>query len=334
MFSRLIRNFFSNVFIGVNVDSKICSLKVMRIKDGKVIEDFNREFKTIDNEVSMDAIKLIRSYQEKYPFTYLSAMSKNYNQGIINKEKKEDLSKYGINPKECNILDFNTWKVYIKNSAIQENAARFSKINGIDFLFSPFIVIYHRIKNKIGSKTSLYVLQERSSVSLLVADLEGIYFGGYFMVEGEVEDMEIEQESLEKKDFHTDLPTMDYKDEDLDDEIDDLVDLDSEFFIDKLNEKLLLDNQEEDSSKDKVNDLTKISIVSNIIQNSLREFYSNELYESKFIEEIVILDAYGISDGALNYLGENTMIETSKISVCIVDELVGLSKIEFKKGNL
>lgn len=333
-FSGLIRPLYSSVFIGVNLDGKVCSLKILRIKGEEILESFAKEYKTINSEMPMDAIKIIRTYQKKYPFTYLSTMSKSYNQGVFKKVGKEDFLKYGVNAKESNILNFENWKIYIKNSAIEENVEKFSKIKGLDYLFSPFIVIYHKIKDQMESKTTLYILQERSSISLLIADLEGIYFGGYFIVEGETDDV---SENAQVSGITDDIFTnsfLDSRDDDLDDDIDELEDLgDSDLFIDELNERLLSDNQE-DQAKQKIDDIVKVSVVFNMVQNSLREFYSNELYESKFIEKIIVLDAYGMSDGALHYLGENLMIEMHKVPISIVDELCMLSKIEFEKGKL
>lgn len=332
-FSKLRRKFFSSVFIGINIDGKSCSVRITQIKDEKILQNINREFKTINNEIPIEAIKLIRSFQRKYAFCYISAMSKSYNQGVLKAiDKKEDYSKYGVNPKECKIIDFKSWKVYIKNNEIKENIERFGKINGIDYLFSPFVIIFAKIKNELDKKMRLYILQEKSSVSLLVADSEGIYFGGYFMIEGEMEDVNMSDPKTE--DFFDILSTQDNKDveEDFDDEIEDLEELDSDVFIDALNKKLLIDNaQEENLTKGKVDDIYKISIVAGIIKNSLMEFYSNDLYESRFIDEFIILDTYGMSEAAMNYLKDNLMIQIQKKPFSIANELVELSKIEFKR---
>lgn len=330
-FSKLRRKFFSSVFIGVNIDGKTCSVKVIQIKDEKTLQSINKEFKTINNEIPIEAMKFIRRYQKKYAFCYVSAMSKSYNQGVIKAiDKKEDYSKYGINPKECKIIDFKNWKVYIKNNEIKENIARFAKISGIDYLFSPFVVIFAKIKNELDGKMRLYILQERSSVSLLVADNAGIYFGGYFMIEGEMEDVKMSDPKTE--DFFDILSPQENKsvEEDFDDEIEDLEELDSDVFIDALNKKLLIDNsQEENLTKGKVDDIYKISIVAGIIKNSLMEFYSNDLYDSRFIDEFILLDTYGVSEAAMNYLKDNLMIQIQKRSFSIVNELAELSKIEF-----
>ncbi|PAF47851.1 hypothetical protein BKH46_03205 [Helicobacter sp. 12S02634-8] len=330
-FSKLIKPFFSNVFIAVNIDSKMCAIKILRIKNKQVIESLQKEFKIINNELPMDAIKLIRTYQKKYPFTYLSTMAKTYNQGILKKGKPEDLLAYGLNPKELNILDFENFRFYIKNSAIKENIEKFSKIGGPDYLFSPFALIYHKIKDQLEPQMHLYILQERSCISLLIADNKGVYFGGYFIVEGETEDVSEDTTASMDDIFSTSF--LGDQNKDFDDEIDELEDLgDSDFFIDKLNARLLLDSQE-DETKGKVDDIAKIATVSSIIQNSLREFYSNELYESQFIEKIFILDTYGLSEGALSYLSENMMIETHKIPASILDGLNGLARIEFAKDK-
>lgn len=333
-FSGIFRPLFSSVFIGVNIDGKVCSVKMLRVKDSKPIESINKDFRTVNNELPIDAIKFIKIFTKKYPFTYVSAMSKTYNQGVVKdtpKEENKDTGKFEINPKESSILDLKNWKIYINNSSIKENTDKYSKIDGLDYLFSPFLLIYNKIEQDLDEKTTLYVLQERNGISLLVADKENIYFGGYFIVENEIDEIGLTQTPAEKV-FDDSLFTINDDDENFDDEMKDLDDLDSEYFIDKLNEKLL--NEKEEGAKEKVEDIAKIGIITNIIQSSLREFYSNETYESKFIEKILILDTYGMSEQALNYLKENTMIDTHKISFSIPDSLINLSTLEFKKGVL
>lgn len=328
-FSSFASYFFSKVFIAIDIDAKLCLVKITRSKGEKVVENFNREIKTANHELPMEATKLIKSYQKKYPFTYLCAMSKSYNQGVI--RNKKDFLNLGIEPKSCKVLEMEKWGAYIKHSAILENVGKFSKIGRLDFLFSPFVLIYNKVRGNIGVKTNLYILQERGNISLFALDSEGIYFGGHYAIEGEVENILLEEMPITENFFDTSFPEIDYNDDEMD--IDEHDDLDSNLLLERLNERLLTGNQEEESAKEKVDDITRISIVSDIVQNTLKDFYSNESYESKFIEGIVILDAYGISDEAVAYLEGQTMIETRKINISIVDELIELSKIEFYKGK-
>lgn len=329
-FSSFASHFFSKVFIAIDIDAKVCFVKIIRNKSEKIVENFNKEIKTVNHEFPMEAVKLIKNYQKKYPFTYVCAMSKSYNQGVF--RDKKDLLNLGIEPKSCKILEMEKWGVYIKNSAILENITKFSKMGRLDFLFSPFVLIYYKIRQNISAKTRLYILQERSNISLFALDAEGVYFGGHYAIEGEVENVVLEETPIIENFFDTSFAEMDYKDND-DIDIDESDDFDSDLLLEKLNERLLADNQGEENAKEKVDDITRISVVSDIIQNTLKDFYSNELHESKFIEEIVILDAYGISDEAVAYLEGQTMIETRKINVNIVDELIGLSNIQFYKGK-
>ena len=74
----MLRPFFSTILIGVNLDAKVCSLKIVVIKSNHVKNSITKEFKIVDKELPMEAAKLIKDYQRKYPFTYLSAMSKTY----------------------------------------------------------------------------------------------------------------------------------------------------------------------------------------------------------------------------------------------------------------
>ncbi len=308
MLKFLLRPFFSTVLIGVNLDAKVCSLKIVVLKNGHVKSSVSKEFKIVNKELPMEAAKLIADYKRKYPFTYLSAMSKTYNQGLANCSKKGELIKFGVNAKTSHIIEMpNHWLFYIQQLAVDENRVKFIRALGLDYLFSPFVLVYESIKGRLTEKVRLYVLQERASITLFVADKKGVYFGGFFMVGGELENNEDKGASM--LEIHS---------------AKEMSDLDS-----------IQKQQEAEMSRlEGLRDLARASNATEILKNSINEFYSNPIYNStQFIETIVLLDTYGMTEQAVAHIRNTLMIEVEVRSIHIPDALIDLAKAELKDNR-
>ncbi|WP_300743985.1 hypothetical protein, partial [uncultured Helicobacter sp.] len=281
--------------------------------------------------------KLIKSYKRKYPFTYLSAMSKTYNQGLANCSKKGDLIKFGVNSKTSRIVEMpNQWLFYIQNLAVDENRVKFIRALGLDLLFSPFMLVYEHIKNQLVNKIKLYVLQERASMTLFVADKKGVYFGGFFMIGGELEQSDDDNSSMTEVHSFKELSELDSILGSLDElnEIGELEDLDEElirkeFAPDEVDSQK---QQEAEMSRlEALRDLARASNAAEILKNSISEFYSNPIYNAQFIETIVILDTYGITKQALDHIRQSLMIDVKVLPLNIPEALIRLAKAEL--GN-
>lgn len=334
MLQFLLRPFFSTVLIGVNLDAKVCSVKIAVFKGGVVKNTITKDFKIVDKELPIEAAKLIKSYKRKYPFTYLSAMSKTYNQGLANYGKKNDLIKFGINLKTSKIVEMpNGWVFYIQQLAIDENRVKFIRALGLDFLFSPFALIYEGIKKTLTKDLQLYVLQERSSLSLFVADKNSVYFGGFFLMgaldEGKDEVGNIEVKSLDE------MAGLDSVIGSLDElnEIGELEDLDSGLIKQEfMPEEVDAQKQQEAEIErlEVLKDLARASNVTEILENSINEFYGNNIYKSQFIQKIVLLDSYGITEQAIEHLKNSLMLDIEVRKFNINDALIAMAQNELK----
>ncbi|STP11642.1 Uncharacterised protein [Helicobacter cinaedi] len=335
MLNFLLKPFFSTVLIGVNLDAKVCSLKIVVMKNKRIKSTISKDYKIVDKELPMEAAKLIKSYKRRYPFTYLSAMSKTYNQGLANCTKKGDLIKFGVNAKTSRIVEMpNQWLFYIQQLAVDENRVKYIRALGLDYLFSPFVLVYEHIKTRLSSKLKLYVLQERASITLFVADKKGVYFGGFFMMGGELE--QSEDESLSAVEVHSlqEISSLDSILGSLDElnEIGELEDLDAEL-IRKEFAPQEVDTQEQQemeiSRLEGLRDLARASNAAEILKNSINEFYSNPIYAStQFIESIVILDTYGITEQAVDHLRNALMLDIEVRALNIPEALIALAQAE------
>lgn len=312
-FGEFFRPFFSSVFIALNIDSNTCFIKILRIKKNTLIEEVDREFKIIGNELPIEVVKFIKSYKRRYPFSYVGTISKTYNQGVFPTKKIDFLDKLGIEVRECKTLKIKDWSVFIKKNEIIDIQKYFSRFGGMDYIFSPFVMMYAFIEKNLDDQFRLYVLYEKSNIALIVANEDSVYFGGYFMVESEAEQMN--DSVFLQADQNDDMYALDeFEDLDLD-------------FIQDEDKELELDMTKDASRA--VSDITKASVIANIIQNSLSEFYTNDFYDEGFAQEVVFLDSIGMPQEILSYIQETTLLDVKRQQFVFQEEVLVMMQKEF-----
>lgn len=317
--SKIVRPFFSNVFMAINIDSSICTIKVLRLKESKVVEEFDREFKIFDDELPVEMIKFIKSYKRRFPFSYIGVIAKTYNQGVFHTKKIDELHKVGIEPRECKILKFKDWCAYIKKSEIVDMQKYFSRFDGVDYIFSPFVLIFLSVQKKLDSSLRLYILCEKSNIALFIANRDNVYFAGYFMVEGEIEQASrVNGTLLEKQDTKNDDKYS----------LEEFENLDLGFIQDEDEEEQ--ETEQIKNANQAIGDIAKASVIANVIQSSLNEFYTNEFYDEGFVEEVICLDSLGMSSEMIACIQDITMLEVSRQQFFLQDELLALTQQEFR----
>lgn len=300
LFSRI----YQKVFISIDLSVKTCKVKILYHNKNQE----EKTYKTVNADFPIEAAKYIRKIQDKYPYTYIATIIRVENQGLIAGNKISAFEKFSLNVNLLKIMLVNKqWFIYVDKKSLQEYKSKFSKIDGLDFIFSPFVIIYEKIKDKLDNTKKLYILQEKCSTSLLIADKENIYFGNYVIFE--------QNELVE-----------DIKDENKNDNI--------EFdIIDEIDENIIIKDFDKNGYKPSSNELSELSVANHMIElikNTLNNFYKDSRYASDFIDELLILDGYGISDNIISHLKNNIMLETHFIYIDICQEIENLIKMEIK----
>lgn len=300
----LISKAYQKVIISIELNLKTCR---MLISYANSKEEFI--YKTVNGDMPIEAIKHIRKIKNQYPYTYVATMSGAKNQGLISGNKTNLFNKFGLNPKQLSIMLINkSWFIYIGKVDIQKEKNKFSKIYGIDFIFSPFVVIYERVRKYLDSSDNskkLYLLQEKYSCSLLIADSTKIYLGKYLIFEKDY--FEEEKESTKSNVI----------------EFDSLSSIDENIIIKDLDTKI-----HDDINTAELGELSMASHMMEIIKGTIDNFYNDDRYAGDFVEELLILDSYGISDNVISYLRDNIMIDIQFLQVDICEEILKLSKME------
>lgn len=304
---RLLSRLYRKVIISVDIDALICKVKVLHHKQPQLNEE--RSFRTVNGDLPIEAAKYIRHIQSSYPYTYIATMSRAKNQGLVGGNKIRRFEAFGLNIDTLMIMLVNRkWFAWIDKDDMAKFRGKFNTVQGVDFVFSPFCLMYEKIKPNLSADKKLYILQEKGACSLMIADKSGVYFGNY---------ISLEQNELELK------ASLEQSD-------DDVVKFES---IGDINENIIINDfgvKSNESNKSNLSDLNTANTMINIIKETLNTYYRDELYASDFIEELLILDDSGISDSSITHLTNNMMLETQFIRVDVCAEIERLAKMELR----
>lgn len=309
--------FCSQVYISFNVDHNLLSAQILRVKNHRIKEKFFKTFETKvetkNGEVPIQALKIARSYSQKYPYTYFSAMSKA-KEVLCEKQafeelKKENYPACAINQKYC---------VYVESKDFLKDFKRF-KIQDVDFLFSPFSLIYDFVRDHLENKPLLYLLLERSRFYFLIADKKEIFLAKSVFLEEQPEEF------------------IESKEEDsmgMDNEAVDLFLSEIQEDIDSLEEAMGLDSSKDSKEKNEdayslIEGMTNIPLIAGVLQEGLRSVYHSR--EIDFVEKVVVLDSCQIHHKALMHLQETLMIEVDRLDFSLVERLNILARMENEK---
>ena len=330
MFSRLSRILYSRVFIGLNIDAGVCQLHIIRTKSNTIKQNIKTNIKTIDETIPIEALKLIAFYKKKYPYTYIGMISKTYNQGAIPTTNPQEFIKLGVNLQGYKTKFFdNTWCAYIKEEDCQKLVEPSSELERIDLLFSPFLPMFNQAK-KEGSKTSLYILQEKKNICVMISDGKKVFYGGFFEIEGELSEANLMPQD------NNPMVANSAKFEDILDSLSDNLE-DLEALDIGLLEEDQSDEDFEQHEKEKIEglkDFMRATTIVGILENVITEHYSSTYYQSNFIDQIVILDNYGITPDSIKHIKDSLMIETYVRPFSIPESITLLMLEEYKRKSL
>lgn len=320
-FTSMMSPLFSKVFIAINIDAITCTIKVIRIKHDKQVESLTKEFKTTENQIPMEAVKLIRRYKHNYPFTYVSAMIKTLSQGVVLQKDSKDFFSGNLKASECQISSSETIRVFAKRSMIKDYLRRFNVISGVDFVFSPFLIIDRNAHDLPTLGNNVYVLLQRSNIALMVVYRGVATFSGFFIAEGEVP-------MLNKEEQRSDIELKNFDELSLDDDFDEFAKIALDPSIERLQTDMFIPNLDE--TKIVYDDMPKAKIISKILVDAIKEYYQNPLYKGEFIDKVILLDACKISDQAYEFIAKELMLETVKRDVNLPDVLIQFAQRELK----
>ena len=322
-FIKKILPFFDIALISVILEVKTCTVFVKIVKNSKVINTEEKKFDINNAELSSEVIKYINSYQDNYKFTYIGTLLGSINQGAISGCKSDDFKKFGIRLDNIDFVCINNMLgVYGVDDDIVTTQNKFNKTVGIDFIYSPFVVLYQFFKKELIDEAKLYVLCQKSYVALAVFKEKRFIFGAYFSIDTTEDTFKEEGAKPSSSEVDVSDVNKDSEDEDLD-ELVFFEDDEDVISLDDSDEEEIEDYEDEDEDESDLSSIESFQEgvdLHNYIKSSIEEFYKNDKYETEFLSDIIIADSCSLTEDVKKYIEDELMlnVKTKEINIAKV----------------
>ncbi len=310
-FFRSFKKRLTNQFIAVIIEDKFCKIKQKIIKNGEVdlIEETFFEIKSKD-ELSGEVVEFLNELQENYKHTYIALFLNTPGQGVVPGCDESQLEKFNVDKDSIKTVCVNNrYIAYASNIDIKWLDKTFSRV-GIDFIFSPFLILdFYRQNEKNIDQVKLYILNTTNSFTLMIIKNDKLLFGSFFNLEKEENLLYTDYEnedSIEEEFEQIEV------DEELNEAIED-IEKDGELTQEKLKDNLFFEKDER---------------YIKYLNAALKEFYSNELYESDFIESVKIYDDNSLSQDVVDYIQNKLLLDVDIVKVNIKNAVIELATKE------
>ena len=314
MFGKIFESLYLKVFVNIIVSNTKTTVYIENISNNKHVNKVENVFET--TALTTELEHFILKYVDESPYFYISILNSSHHQGAIPTCLKSKYFYYeDVSESKIVCID-KKWSTYTPKKELSSLEIKYKKI-GLDFIFSPFTILSSFFKKEILKDVALYILLEEQNISLSIFQNGELLYSQYLNVEDRVEDdanlltydvdlddgVDLEDvDALEHIDMFDDFADI----EDLDDiddidEFSDAKDIDDDFSSFEAEETISSDGVGDDTFSV---DYQRFSL----IQNSVNSFYSDEKYESVFLENIYIADSTGVGAGLSQYLEEEMFL--------------------------
>lgn len=340
MFKKLFGALYLKVFVNIIVQRSSITVYIEHCDGETVVDSFEKTFQTVYLTKAVE--DFIGSHTNETPYFYISILDKAQLQGAIPSCDPKVQSKY-IDVNTCHTKCYKkTWSYYTQKSDLLLLQKEYTRI-GLDYIFSPFVVLAEFFKEKIEIHTAMFVLVEDGFLTLSVYESGELLYAehldmlykeesGDLLLDDPMEDIGISfdlENSIDLDDLSAIEDMHDLDDfgdiEDLDD-IEDIEEFSDERELDSLMSPR--ENLSETLHATTAGGFNEDYQRFSMIQASVKHFYKNSKYKSIFIENVYIADAIGLSADLKHYLEDEMFLTVHMRPVNLAYEMTTLAKKE------
>jgi len=337
---------YHKIFINIHIKSDSWNIYVEKWNRKGLISSEEKEFKT--TTLNDDITKFVNFFTKDTPYFYVSVLDPSTTQGAaptcehieVTKFYDKTLSKYGCYK--------NKWSYYSSKYDLDELDNDFGDF-GLDFIFSPFIVLANFFQDKIETNLAIFLLIQETSISLTIFDNSELLFAQHlnlknefdndgFSIDEDNNDDEIALDEISEESIDLDSVDVDDSLDDLDvfgdiedldsiEEIDEFTDIEDDFEEEVISETKSHKNHSLSESEELFDEDYQMFTA---IQSSIKTFYEDEKYNSKFVESIYIADSINVSGDLKSYLEEEMFLNVYIRQIELGSEISELVQAELK----
>ena len=340
--TKVFQKYLSNIFISIVQQGTKWVVYSKVVKNGVLKDKFSKSFDAKEYEnIPVKMEEYLDSLQLEYNFAYLALFLESMGQGAFRGTTAVDFKENSVDMKSVTHFDLEKkWSIYASFIDINWAKKLFAKV-GIDFIYSPFMVQYSLIKKqKTKNRPILYMLNHQDSVTITVFNDKELLFGAYFKTTtgDNLSSGEEDWENAEEEEGIENITELDNIDNDSDsmEDLEDLSDLDdlstdnSASFEDVKPEERDLGHFEGDEAVEDSNLelFGRDILIYKYLTSSLKEFYTNSLYSSSFIDTVVIYDGYEVSAELIDMIESELFMDIEMNKIDISEIICNMAKQE------
>lgn len=335
--TKIIEKLYVKLYLSIVTTKSSTLVSVETLKAGMRIDFKQAEF---DESQTMEFIEYVKNATTETPFNYISFLDDSMEQGALGSCQKSETAHLVDLSLARSICYDEKFMTYTPSSNINRIKEQYKEI-GLDYIFSPFLLLRNFYADKISDNFGLYVLVQDKTLTLAVFSDAKLLFSDYVDTTIKTFEDVLSDDSLESEDSELDFELDDLGLEDginLDDidaidNLNDIEDLDSIEEIEEFSdiedlEESLPEEISDEHIESKIDDFSDDYERFSMIQGVLQRYYSDDRYENNFVEHIFIADAVGVSDDLKRYLEEELFVSVIIRSVDIQSSILELAKEE------
>ncbi|MBK1991209.1 clan AA aspartic protease [Campylobacter sp. 2018MI35] len=305
-----LKKYLPQLFIAILLkeDKQILKAKIYRNKNL-----INTQEKTFDDEKKL--LEYIKTLSKKYFIYYVGLFLNNQEQGLI-PSLDSNLDKFNVGKMSIKCLPMNNAQIYIATEHIEYFNELFEEYSGIDFLYSPFALLYYHITNRNLNleKTTLYIHNYDNFLTLMICKGKDILFGEYKVFEKSFiqTNFQNQSNSLNEELFSKD---------------------DQEINIQEKYDSLENENKEDIPQNDhldfkELNNFGHDMEICNYIFSSIQKFYNDDKYSNSFIDELIFFSDEEFSLTAFEVIENEIFLEPKFEKINTLDWMITLMQEE------
>ncbi len=317
LFSSVKKHFLIQI-IGIVLEEDKCGIYVKKIRNEKVIYSnikyFNLESK--DN-LTKEIISYINALQSEHEQTYVALFLNTLGQGAICGCGKDAFEKFGVDSKSVKgVCIDKEFTIYASVIDINWADKVFKKV-GLDFIFSPFLILNSYAKKDINTnEVKLYILNTNNGLTMMIMSGKKFLYGSFFNVA-------IEEDVLL---------------EDFESASSEALSVDDEEIFEELDFDGVDDDDTPSMSIDEVADYEEVILQNTLSEKdarfvryldiSLKEFYSSDNYDSEFVSSVKIYDCAAMNEDVIKHIEDELLLGISAENINLLEAVVEISKKE------
>ncbi|MDD3467440.1 MAG: hypothetical protein PHE67_09850 [Campylobacterales bacterium] len=326
MFGSIVRKFAKSAYISVIKDGDTCDVCVRILKGKREIQKDSKRFNIDTRESSKLLYEFIGHILSKYNIFYNATIINSINQGGVPGCDKRNFQKYEIDTTNASVVCIDKkWSIFASNYDLEGTKKEYEDIGGLDFIFSPLVVLKNFLKQDTEEQVSLCILKQKTSATIGIFDKNSLLYSSYIILKNEQQE---EEESKKKEEDIFSGESSDFEEEKLVDLDDIALELKEDSF----------ETLSEDGGMPGSADISEASIESlgsdlkilEFVKTSLTQFYKHPMYESSnFVEKIIVADPYFETKDIKNLLENELLLPVihKQISLCEVVSSMAIEEV-------